>query len=151
METKIKYSWLDYWSIGLGLGLSRYAPGTMGSMLGVVCSLPIGYMSKNMGVCYLAVVTVFSCICCASTYKKLGNVDHRSIVCDEVVGMMWTFMLIPLTIKRVCIGFLLFRLLDIGKPGPIGYAEDKRLGFMGVMADDMVAGLVAFVILGLFF
>ncbi len=149
--TSIELDWRDYWSFGLGLGLMPWAPGTFGSILGVLLTLPTAYMSKYTAMTWLMVITVFSCYCCHHTYNKLGKKDHKAIVCDEVVGMMFTYMFIPLNVKRALWGFIIFRCLDITKPGPIGWMEDKRFGFMGVMADDMVAGLAGFALLGLFF
>ncbi len=147
----IKLDWCDYWSFGLGLGLMPWAPGTFGSVLGLLLSLPTAYMSKYMAITWLCSLTLLSFYCCRQTYAKLGQKDHKAIVCDEVIGMMFTYMFIPLNIKRAFWGFVIFRCLDIIKPGPIGWMEDKRLGYVGVMADDIVAGLAGFTLLGLLF
>ena len=147
----MRLNWMDSWSLGCGLGLMPWAPGTFGSLLGILMALPTSFMDKYVAMVWLLFWTALSFITCKHTYHKLGEKDHKAIVCDEVVGMMWTFMFMPLNLKRVFWGFLFFRLFDIFKPGPIGWMEDKRLGSIGVMADDILAGLASFTILGLFF
>lgn len=148
IDTKChKLSWEDWWSLGLGLGKMPVAPGTWGSLLGIVLALPLARMPLILSVIWILFWTGFSCWTCDKTYKKFGRQDHKSIVCDEVVGMMWTYMFMPLSITKVFLGFLLFRLLDICKPPPINWLESDKLGSFGVMADDMAAGLLSYAIL----
>lgn len=81
-------------------------------------------------------------------YEQLkGGHDHQEIVIDEVVGILITMTLVPLTWQSVLAGFILFRALDILKPFPIGTLDKKVRGGMGVMADDMAAGIIANILL----
>lgn len=83
--------------------------------------------------------------------SQLGNHDSQDIVIDEVAGFLITMALLPMTWKSLVLGFLLFRLLDITKPYPIGMLDKKIQGGTGVMIDDIAAGIVASVILQLVF
>ncbi len=68
--------------------------------------------------------------------------DPKEVVIDEVVGILISFMLVPVTGITMIIGFLLFRFFDILKPPPISFFDRKVPGATGVMADDVVAGVI---------
>jgi phosphatidylglycerophosphatase A len=79
-----------------------------------------------------------------------GVPDDQRIVIDEVAGYLGTVMLVPRTWPNLIVGFFLFRLLDVWKPGPIRRADETIGGGVGVMADDLVAGVIgAFIMVGL--
>lgn len=71
-----------------------------------------------------------------------GIKDPQFVVCDEFLAFPWVYLLVPVTWQTAVAGFALFRLFDIWKPGPVGWAE-RLPGGWGVMADDAVAGLLA--------
>ena len=71
-----------------------------------------------------------------------GIKDPQFVVCDEFFAFPWVYLLVPVTWQTAVAGFALFRLFDIWKPGPVGWAE-RLPGGWGVMADDAVAGLLA--------
>jgi len=135
---------------GAGAGLSPIAPGTAGSILGVLCLWPLGYLSLEwlwlvwFFACFLA---VWSADCAGADWQV---VDHPAIVIDEVVGV-WLAYLIPATLLRVELdpllvifgALVLFRLYDIAKPWPVNWAERRLPGGVGVVADDLVAGVMA--------
>ena len=76
-----------------------------------------------------------------------GIPDDQRIVVDEVAGYLGTVMLVPRTWPNLIVGFFLFRLLDVWKPGPIRRADETIGGGVGVMADDLVAGVIGAVIM----
>jgi phosphatidylglycerophosphatase A len=80
---------------------------------------------------------------CGRTARAIGVKDHGAIVWDEIVGVMITLGLVATGPRSLVAGFALFRLLDILKPWPIRVVDRKVDGGLGVMADDLVAGLVA--------
>ncbi len=137
-----KFDMGDWWSFGLGLGLLPM-PGTMGSLL----ALPLVFLFKLMPLwammAFFLFVTISSWFFCIRTYQKLGSIDHSSIVSDEVVGMLFAFILVPLSMSSIMVGFLLFRVLDILKPWPI-CVIDRMKNWRGheVMLDDVLAGLI---------
>ena len=67
--------------------------------------------------------------------------DHSAIVWDEVAGMMITMIAIPITVTHLLLGFILFRIFDIVKPWPISLLDKNVHGGVGIMVDDIVAGL----------
>lgn len=86
---------------------------------------------------------------CAQAAKKLGVHDHQGIVWDEMVGYWITMIAVPVSALTVLLGFILFRFFDIVKPWPIGEIDRKVTGGLGIMLDDIVAGLFSLVVIHL--
>lgn len=138
-------TWLATWG---GSGLLKPAPGTWGT----VAALPFGLFFLYFGgvaSLLLAIAICFPIGLWASKHFEgmIHEKDSGMIVIDEVVGM-W-IALIPATLSPVSfiLAFILFRFFDILKPPPIGYLDKKFKGPMGVMIDDVVAGIFAALIL----
>lgn len=128
---------------GLGTGFSPIASGTAGSVLGVVCYLPLaaaGLPALAVAVVVLFIAGVWAAGVCGERY---GAHDHGRIVVDEIVGMLITLAGIPAQPYWLLAGFLLFRLSDIVKPFPAGRIDRLWRTPFGVMADDVVAGVYA--------
>ena len=131
-----------------GAGLVPRAPGTAGSVVGLCLWLaasmaPWPLTIETLLVVVIAVIGVWS----GTRAERLMNrSDPPAVVVDEVVGMLITFIGISPTWKSACMGFALFRLLDILKPFPICRLQRLRGGW-GIMADDVAAGAVAAVVL----
>jgi phosphatidylglycerophosphatase A len=135
---------------GAGAGLSPIAPGTAGSILGVLCLWPLCSLSLE----WLWLVWLCTCFLAVWAADSAGAdwqvVDHPAIVIDEVVGV-WLAYLIPATLLtveldtlQVILGALvLFRIYDIAKPWPVNSAERRLSRGVGVVADDLVAGAMA--------
>ena len=131
---------------GLGTGLLPVAPGTFGTVLGVVLfwfmAPPPG---SGMWLGYIAATLVFvlfaieASTAAESVFRKR---DDQRIVIDEVVGYMVTMFWVPRTWELALTGFVVFRILDIAKPGFVGRSQKLPYG-RGVVADDVFAGLVA--------
>jgi phosphatidylglycerophosphatase A len=137
--------------LGGGLGLIPFAPGTWGSLLGIALYF---LFSRVDPVLYWLGVTL--CFCAGvplatRTGQALGATDHPSIVWDEVVGVLVALGLIGLNYRGCALAFLAFRALDIAKPGPIGWLDRHVKGGLGVMTDDLAAGLVAGLAVRLFY
>jgi len=130
-------------AFGFGLGLAPKAPGTFGTLLG----LPLWWFTWSYGTpVYLAVCLVlfiFGVWVCGESAKRLGVHDHGGIVWDEVVGMMLTMTLVEPSITALLLGFGLFRLMDIAKPWPIRDIDHRLDGGLGIMLDDVLAGIYA--------
>ena len=80
--------------------------------------------------------------------QRTGKKDASEVIIDEVAGQWIPLVIIPLDVKWYIAAFLLFRFFDISKIGPVGHAE-KFIGGIGVMADDLVAGILAALVLWL--
>ena len=133
----------------LGIGYSPLMPGTLGSL----AALPLAYVVMGFGPLALwattLVVTVVGTWAAGRFCELTGKHDNQRIVIDEVAGYLLTLALVPRTAANLILGFLLFRLLDIAKPWPIGVVDRRVKGGFGVMADDLLAGLIAAVVLRL--
>lgn len=155
---------LVYWlGIGLGSGIPRRAPGTWGTVGGLIVALPL----MSLGFIPFLIVTILSCIIgvwiCGRTSDLMGGHDNPHIVWDEWAGMWIT--LLPLSyiglnaeslfqnyqqiinVSLFILAFILFRFFDIIKPPPIGWADKKVAGGLGIMLDDIIAGIMAMLIL----
>lgn len=140
---------------GLGSGFSRLAPGTFGSLAAL---LPGILLSSHPAVLAAAILAV----CAAGLWaipRATGGADHGWVVVDEVAGQWITLLGVPPLrvpaaggallhqLAWIVAAFVTFRLLDITKPGLIG-ALDRRHDALGVMGDDILAGLLGAVLLG---
>ncbi|MFD2179446.1 phosphatidylglycerophosphatase A [Veronia pacifica] len=135
---------------GFGSGLSPVIPGTMGTLAAV----PFYFLLMQFGwwTLLFAVVagSVLGVYLCGRTSSDMRVHDHGSIVWDEFVGFWITMLLVPSTQWQVVMaGFLLFRFFDMVKPWPINLLDKKVHGGIGIMLDDIVAGLMAMVSLWL--
>jgi len=171
-----KKTFLDYFSLALttfGVGYLPLAPGTFGSMVGVLIYLGVRQIELNsliyfssrgwqdaQIIAWLHVVNaiLFLLFCllgiwAASRATELfKNKDPQQAVVDEVIGQLLVFLFVPFDVswKYVLAGFLLFRLFDIWKPYPIDSLQNLPAG-IGVCADDILAGVYAGAILSLFY
>jgi phosphatidylglycerophosphatase A len=127
-----------------GAGYSPVAPGTVGSLVTAVAIWLLPFTPLRIAVT-LAVVTLLGIWSGSRVERVLGRKDPGLIVIDEVAGMLLSVILLPRSIPVLVTAFLLFRLFDIWKPFPA--RESQALsGGMGVMVDDLIAGLYALIL-----
>ena len=136
-------------AFGFGAGLSPVAPGTLGSLAALPLAWLLGDTSQFAYLSLVMVMFLAGVIICSVAVNSLGVHDHPGIVWDEVVGMLVVYMLVPITAVTLISGFILFRILDILKPWPISYLDSRVHGGLGIMIDDVAAGLASAVILWL--
>ncbi|WP_448588340.1 phosphatidylglycerophosphatase A family protein [Thermocrinis sp.] len=125
---------------GFYVGRIRYAPGTVGTLLGV----PLAYLFGFKWWLVLLVGVSFYFLALKSVEYMIGITrerDPEEVVIDEVLGYLFCFLLVEPTLKALVLAFFLFRTLDILKPFPISLFE-RLPGAHGVIADDVVAGLL---------
>lgn len=134
---------LHFLSLGFGSGLSSVAPGTMGTLVAVLLYIPLATLSLWAYVAFLLLTTVIGVVLCDKTSQALGGHDHPSIVWDEFVGFWITMLFAPAGWIWIVIGFILFRLFDIWKPWPVSFADQNVRGGLGIMLDDVLAGIYA--------
>lgn len=139
-DLRSPYHWLAF---GFGSGLLPKAPGTWGTLAAIplyllLAELPLGWYLGVTAALFLLGIPV-----CGRVGRELGVHDHGAIVWDEVVGFLVTMCAVPAQWPWILAGFLLFRLFDILKPWPIGPVDRRVGGGLGVMADDLLAGLMA--------
>jgi len=125
-------------------GLSPKAPGTMGSLLALVFGVIIVRFLSLETLFLASVLLTILGIKHINAYEANGGEhDDKSIVIDEVVGMWLALVLSSTTWLQIGLSFLFFRLFDIWKPSIIGRIDQNVKGGLGVIGDDIVAGLVA--------
>jgi len=126
-------------ALGFGAGLSRKAPGTFGTVVGLLLCWALQPFLSPIAIAWLAVPLFLVGIwACGVTGRALGVIDSGSIVWDEVVAFLPLAALAG-TIGAQLVAFVLFRLFDIWKPFPIRQLERRIPGGLGVMADDALA------------
>lgn len=131
-------------SLGFGSGLSRYAPGTMGTLVAIPLYLLLSRLELLPYLIVVATGFLAGIYVCDKTSKALGVHDHSGIVWDEIIGYWITMIAIPaVTWQWILAGFVLFRFFDIVKPWPVKIADKRVPGGFGIMFDDLLAGLYA--------
>jgi len=134
-------------AFGFGTGLSPWAPGTVGSLLGVALawwSLP---MAMEWRVAAGIALVVSGVWICGESARRIGVHDHSGIVWDEIAAIYLVLLPLPPSPLLWALGFGLFRLFDIWKPWPIRDLDHRLRGGLGIMLDDLVAALYAALLL----
>jgi phosphatidylglycerophosphatase A len=137
-------------SFGLGSGLSPYAPGTAGTAAAIPFYLLLSTLHPITYLLATLLSVVLGVYLCGRTSKALGVHDHAAIVWDEFAGFFITMLFAPVSLTTVVLGFCLFRLFDITKPWPASVIDSRIKGGLGVMLDDVIAGIYAMLVLQLY-
>lgn len=154
-------------------GKAKKAPGTFGSLASIIFWLLISYIffTQNIEIfwqnifwtIFLISAFIYGTIYSSNYAKQFGEVDHGSIVLDEVVGqiiaLQMSFVLfyqnyfssLKLLFSHIILSFILFRYFDIKKPLFIGYCDRKFKNGFGVMFDDLISGIIAGALAIIFF
>jgi phosphatidylglycerophosphatase A len=136
-------------AFGFGAGLSRRAPGTLGTLVAIPLYLALGRLSPLLYLGTVVAVSLAGVWICRRASEQLGVHDHPGIVWDELAGFLVTMIPAPLSWAWTAAGFGLFRLFDIWKPWPISWADRRLKGGLGIMVDDLLAGAFAATVLHL--
>ncbi|HEX9105295.1 MAG TPA: phosphatidylglycerophosphatase A, partial [Polyangia bacterium] len=139
--------WVTLVATSCGAGFVPGAPGHSGTLTAVALAWGLSHVGAWAYGLVLFVVLVVGTLAAEAWGAATGVPDDQRIVVDEVAGYLGTLMLVPRTWPNLIVGFFLFRLLDVWKPGPIGRADERLGGGVGVMADDLVAGAIGAVIM----
>jgi len=138
---------------GFGSGLAPRAPGTFGTLVGLVIYLLLTPAPNWLFWLITAVLFAFGIFICGYTAHQLGVEDPGAVNWDEVVGYLLSMALVPRALALpdgwlwIVLGFVLFRIFDILKPWPIRWFDRNVKGGLGIMLDDLVAAIPAAVIL----
>ena len=150
LRRKVLTDPVNFLAFGFGTGLAPVAPGTIGSLPGMLLFwLTMGYGPYvQLGVA--AGLIVAGIWICGESARRIGVHDHGGIVWDEIAGMYVTLMVAPVSVVGWALAFVLFRFMDIVKPWPIRDLDHRIEGGLGIMLDDLVAALYAAVLLGFY-
>ncbi len=144
-------------AFGFGSGLAPVAPGTFGTLVGIPFFLALSPLGLPAYLAAAALLFALGCYVCGESARRLGVHDHGGIVWDEIVAYLVTMLPLLLPLPRMplpswtwlALGFGLFRLFDILKPPPAGWADRHVHGGFGIMLDDLIAAFYAAGVLAL--
>ena len=137
---------------GFGSGLAPKAPGTVGTLLGLLLFIPILLWNESAAWLLLLAGTLFGSLICGKASEQLGVHDHGGIVWDEFVGIWLVLLFLPeQDVLFWVLAFITFRLFDIWKPWPIRWIDQKVHGGFGIMLDDVLAALYAIGVIWLYY
>lgn len=133
--------------LGFGSGLAPKAPGTFGTL----AAIPIYWLMQDLSLSIYLAITVTAFIIgiwiCQQSADWLQKDDPSAVVWDEIIGYMVTMIAAPAGWQWMLAGFILFRFFDILKPWPISWLDKNLHGGLGIMVDDVVAGVFAAILL----
>ena len=129
-------------AFGFGSGFAPKAPGTAGTLLAVLIHLILVNLPPWIHGTIIFAAFFIGIWICGRTAEYLGVHDHEGIVWDELVGYWLMMFLVPSSWLWVSFGFVLFRILDIFKPWPISVVDRQVGGGLGIMLDDLLAGVM---------
>ncbi|QED23151.1 phosphatidylglycerophosphatase A family protein [Candidatus Deianiraea vastatrix] len=134
-------------------GKSPKMPGTMGTFAALITSIPLLFFDKNFAfICFvISIITLVIGVKSADIYsKKVKNSDPKEVVIDEVCGYYISITIFFFICGNFCekqqfssllLNFFMFRFFDIIKPFPISYIDKNTKGGIGIMLDDVIAGI----------
>jgi len=137
---------IHWLAVGLGSGLAAKAPGTWGTVGGLIAFIPALWLPDIWVFIWVLLGALIGPYICGRTAQDLGCGDHGSIVWDEWAGVWIALAVAPATWWGWALAFTLFRLFDILKPWPVNRLERLKPPGLGIMADDLMAGFMAAVI-----
>ena len=133
---------------GFGLGMLPVAPGTWASLAALPAAWLIAGAAGRVGLALAALaVFVVGVWAAGACIRKLDDQDPSRVVIDEIAGQWLTLLAVEPGLLHYAVGFVLFRAFDILKPWPVGWADRRVKGGLGVMLDDALAAAYAGVIL----
>ncbi len=136
-----------FFASGCGAGYVPLMPGTAGSLIGILVFLLIHRMVIPLYILTVIAFVFFAIWASGRAEAIYGKRDDRRIVIDEIVGMLVGLFAMPVNIKIILAGFLLFRFFDIAKIFPANLVQSKLNGGPAVVLDDIVAGIYTIICL----
>lgn len=128
-------------SLGFCVGLVPFAPGTMGTVVGVIFYIYLQHLPLAWYALTILTLFILGVWSCGITAHAMGTHDHPAIVWDEIVGFLITMTAAPTGWDWILLGFIFFRVFDIAKPWPIRFIDTHIQGGFGIMLDDLLAGI----------
>lgn len=138
---------VHFLALGMGTGCSPKMPGTIGTLAGVVIYVFLRDLDLLVYGAMILLLFLAGIWICGRTSRYLGVEDHPAIVWDEIVGYLLTMLAAPPGWIWPVTGFFLFRFFDICKPWPVSWADRQVSGGLGIMLDDLIAGIYSLLIL----
>ncbi|OSS41907.1 Phosphatidylglycerophosphatase A [Desulfurella amilsii] len=133
-----------------GIGYTAYAPGTIGSLFGILIYMFLKEASLSIYLLTVSCLFVVGTIASEIVESAYNIKDPSFVIIDEVVGMLVTLAFVSYSFWAVWVGFLFFRIIDISKIPPLNFLE-RIGGGLGIMLDDLAGGLMAGILLYIIF
>ncbi len=131
-------------AFGFGAGLAPRAPGTFGSLVGVLAAWWLLDLPLAARIAVVAAVIGFGVFICGESARRLNRHDDQRIVFDEIAGVLLTSLAVAeKSVFAIALVFVSFRFFDIVKPWPIRDVDHSLKGGLGIMLDDLIAALFA--------
>lgn len=137
----VKQKSVMFVATGCFIGNIPFAPGTFGSLMGLPLCFLLSKIDWKAALLLTILFILFSIRIAQTAENILKSEDPGCIVIDEIAGMMVTFIGLPFNMVNVVFGFTIFRVIDILKPYPIRLIEKKWSGGIGIVMDDVIAGI----------
>lgn len=128
---------------GMYTGFSPVAPGTCGTVVGVLMFLLLGHLAPLPYIITILAFIALSVWVSDRAIEIFGREDPQQVVIDEIAGYLVAVAFHEVNMYIMIAGFVLFRIFDIAKPFPIGVIDRKVSGGVGVVMDDVLAGVYA--------
>jgi len=135
---------------GFYIGKIPVAPGTFGSIPGIFLAFLLNSLNPFLALAVFFLIFFIAVLLCGFVCKRKGIHDPGYIVIDEILGMAVSLMWIEMSVINVIMCFMVFRFFDIIKPFPINYFDKKIKGGLGIVFDDITAGLFTNILVNLF-
>lgn len=155
-DKRINNIWIYIGTLGI-VGFSPFIPGSLGALLGIPFWILFAPFIGRLGILFLLVLFfIIGLIAGNRAIQFFNNDDPRQIIIDETTGLLFVLWLSPLypgkyswgwITLEIIVAFILFRFFDIIKPWPVNLVQDKVKGGIGIMLDDIVAGICSEVVL----
>ncbi|MCS6838769.1 MAG: phosphatidylglycerophosphatase A [Bdellovibrionaceae bacterium] len=142
--------WIVWLVTGAKLGYLPIAPGTWGTLLGMGLIAPV--MSYPVAHGIVTLLALFCSIWWVDLYLSMSDSvseDPKEVIIDEIIGVWIALFMLPTNIFSFLVAFGVFRFFDIVKPFPVSYFDRKIKGSLGVVLDDVCAGLLSNILLQL--
>ena len=134
-------------AFGFGVGALPFAPGTFGTLIAIPFYLALRLLPSGGYLAAVILIMIASMWLCSKVSRDINVHDHSGMCLDEIVGYLVTMYNAPHGFIWIALGFLLFRLFDIWKPQPIRYIDEKMKGGIGMILDDVLAGIYSLILL----
>ncbi len=140
---KLRDEAVVFLATGFYIGNIPFAPGTFGSILGLPLCFVLAGLKLPLAIIFTVLFIIVAVWIANGAEKVLKKNDPGCIVIDEIAGMAVTLVGLPFNLTTALIGFIIFRILDILKPFPIRSLDKRVSGGVGIVLDDVVAGIFA--------
>ena len=132
-----------------GIGYIPFASGTFGSLAGLIIGYIIYLINYNLLILLIPLLLILGIKASQVYQNKTGEKDSSVIVIDEVVGQLIAMLTVLDNLLLVFASFIIFRIYDIFKPWPASYFDKKMKNGIGVMLDDVIAGIYTLITISL--